>query len=827
MATTDTKICPYCDKRGIAIIPIRHAIAVPGLNAPKNEEPPIKLTGNHISYTKRVLRAGYLYVFDEINNELSEYQVSENGYYYKTVGPESVVKIKVSPPPAPLKPFSCPDLGHRVTASSVMVPHNAETVWLCFSGTKWTPRIAFQANDPKWRQKAMRMVKMSKGPKQAHCMELTVLKNNVCEYALKPDQKAALVFSLAPFESRVDQIVSLNMLAGSMNGKALAVMLDDPIGIVMDLSQMVKRRLHHHLNRQDIVTPLTAYSTIGKIKEGIEQNAEEQYIKSKTVIHSSTGGRFPVAYDSGKRHDVIVSEKELKDARNAEWEKYAKKYNVGEAEAWQKSFALGLEDLNAKVISPAASAHAEWLKSAETALAFEAHHDDQDVESGISYAATFTLCISGSTDKVANAVLYEDWISSSDIKRDNLALRALALNQEKLVSEIQKSLELSIDWRGFPNDAIATAFAETVKNSLSEKNTVIGKLLVELLGPLTEHLVTQTAGGKIKPAMVMMGLYADRPIVKLNVSGTQEEFVRTAAQTIQKTLQKNTGQTVSTSALNNAIRRNIGELKARGIDMSRRVSKDIWAIIDPDVLKDIPKNMTKAQQADWAIKAIRTVPDMEKIHMDEWGSKFKSEMSSSTVSKLPLAAAAVALVFQGYGIQKMSEDLAKANAKDTPEALTRLSAGYAAIVGTSLDAAEKISAKLAARGLIRSEWIKTWMKRAGEFGKFIGVAAAVVVALWDVYLANSAFQKKQYGMMTLYIASAFFGVGAAYLLTFTAFLTLGLVFLLIFILVAVLIEIFKDNKLKIWLERCYWGKDTSARFKTAQEHIDEFNAATS
>ena len=113
--TTEHK-CEFCDKRGLPLLITRHAIALQGSHAPKADEPGIALEGKAAQYTLRLLRQGYLYVFDEARDQWQCWLATQDGYYFKideTVGTKQVL---------PTKPFNCPDEGHREVASCITIP---------------------------------------------------------------------------------------------------------------------------------------------------------------------------------------------------------------------------------------------------------------------------------------------------------------------------------------------------------------------------------------------------------------------------------------------------------------------------------------------------------------------------------------------------------------------------------------------------------------------------------------------------------------------------------------------------------------------------------
>ena len=61
---TNEKKCEFCDKRGVPILPLRYAIAPAGAGAPAVATVGIVPSATAAHYTRRLLRAGYLYVYD-------------------------------------------------------------------------------------------------------------------------------------------------------------------------------------------------------------------------------------------------------------------------------------------------------------------------------------------------------------------------------------------------------------------------------------------------------------------------------------------------------------------------------------------------------------------------------------------------------------------------------------------------------------------------------------------------------------------------------------------------------------------------------------------
>lgn len=80
---TDPKKCEFCDKKGLPLLLVRDAIAAAGSSAPLSPALPIELGASAAYYTKRLLRSGYVNVYDEARKRWEEYFITPDGYLFK------------------------------------------------------------------------------------------------------------------------------------------------------------------------------------------------------------------------------------------------------------------------------------------------------------------------------------------------------------------------------------------------------------------------------------------------------------------------------------------------------------------------------------------------------------------------------------------------------------------------------------------------------------------------------------------------------------------------------------------------------------------------
>ncbi|AIT19234.1 hypothetical protein BTN_2404 [Burkholderia thailandensis E254] len=211
-------VCQFCDKKGLPILPLRYAVArqdkgnAPALKAPFSAIDKKKEHGKELSkfdlpadlahYTTRLLRPGYLYVYDEARKEWSAYVVTKGAYLfqfdpYAKAPPGGWGKVE----------FSCKREGDAFIARCVTVKNAAKAtkVWLGFSDVAWTKGVLESHSSPAYREAHMRSIDIAAwrgGGSQSHVAPFSELASRVAEYAATPDmlnkETATYVTSLLP-----------------------------------------------------------------------------------------------------------------------------------------------------------------------------------------------------------------------------------------------------------------------------------------------------------------------------------------------------------------------------------------------------------------------------------------------------------------------------------------------------------------------------------------------------------------------------------------------------------------------------------------------------
>jgi hypothetical protein len=831
------KTCEYCDKRGVPILPLRYAVASVGesagatasQSAPVTGAPSIGLPAGTAHYTHRVLRSGYLYVYDEARDRWDDYFVTVDGYFFR------LTMIPGRPLVLPQKPFDCPDLSHAAVASCITIPDasRATQVWLGFSDVQWTEAVRSLHASQDYRKRHMRCVDVKSyaaSIDKSHCFSVTQVEAKVAEYALKlePLQKA-VGWSPFPISKRhgfAPQLVkACERLAP---GKGFAVVLSDPAGVASELGALMQHSFDTFVNRPGHKRELAASNAIIQLEAFVREQArvlEEQAGEDLANQQLASNPLGHALFESTRQatEDIrTTTPAEAKRAEDQTWKKYSVKFKEAQAKAWRQEFDGKLKALDASCIAPLAKAHVAWMKHKKMAAAFECNFDATNAECGLAYAKVLQICIGSTQDKAACFDLYTQWLGGDLTDKANLLLRALVLNLDATANDVQAAAKVNLDWRGFPLDQLAGNFGKAIERVTAGHPDAVGRLVQMVGGPIGKWL-TQAVDGKVRAGMAALSLNTGMGFAVVEVTGGKKAF-RTE---LIKALIQASGQVPNENQMRRAVAAQLRRLDVAGVPMEGTEKKRFLVMVDPQVASGMPQG-TAAQRATWLASHIRTPEQFGELANNNWRIRLSNPGAGMSVLKggIPYVAGLVGAILQYNAMQKLAEDDGKAMKHEAQEALWRLRAGVMALGGTITELAGMAVEKLAvavprmARGF-------AWVGNALQvIGRGAGLAGALVMAWMDFQKASEASAEKQSGLAWAYASSGVVGIAAAAAILF-GWTGIGLILVVVLVAVTVLIEYFKDNKLQDWLERCIWGAGPAAPYESSEIEMAQFKQAVS
>ncbi len=515
MASTAEPICNFCDKHGLLIMPVRYAIAplelgLPLVAAPLKVEDAPHSVGNgkkqdltlhgSVQYTTRVLRSGYLYVYDEKRDRMDAYWISKDGYFMRFPAETTITDQAKSAVP-------CHFAGHKELAGYIAISdaEQAGIVWLGFSDVQWTKAVMQAHRGAAGKgQRALHMRCFDAGAwakahktqprtqpglpaspgrgSTAHAVNIAALGSTVAEYAsANAAQSPSSKFvppSSPDYRSRAGQADAwldvCRRRSPRMQGAIVA--LDDPAGIAQDLAALIQWHQDMLLDTRvpkDKFAKGYGYATTYRHLKALEgefaslKHACDEQVKLRVFQYSEQFAgidamlrnearireQLPPSmsnYPSVSRYRALAAPSTpstgalfpaptptvIKTAQSRSWQDYMQRIRVDLLDVWKQQFTTACDTLHRQHISPLARAHASWMQSNLLANKLECAHDGEDVRSGDVYAQTLQLCMAN-TQQIGGCMdVYLRWLKGEIADRTNLLLRALVLRQNRLIDNL-------------------------------------------------------------------------------------------------------------------------------------------------------------------------------------------------------------------------------------------------------------------------------------------------------------------------------------------------------------------------------------------------------
>ncbi|MFC3552431.1 T6SS effector BTH_I2691 family protein [Lysobacter cavernae] len=914
--------CPFCDKVGLPILPVRYAIAynddkrvkqkAPKLQAPFGQGVDnIPLPSKQAQYTLRLLRPGYLYVFNEKRGEWSAYVVTEAGFLY-----QFDVHAK-SPPASDSIEFSCSRTGDEQIARCITIPDasSAGKVWLGYTDTAWTPNQLQKHRTQGYREKHMRCIDVSASTQQPHTAEIAKIQELVSEFVFKRPEKYAPekqpwefdhlkvvapstgqslpsgpwsteylrahsqaqqpgAATQGPPQSTVlDEVIVTNcpafdfslhdfkrfgqdakalidwaeQAAAPTSKKPLVTALLDPAGLAMELASLMSDLLAGVMRNPAHERPLAVSSAISSLEQAIKNQAEFKAIRDAQIsAHNAmdvgymTGGDGAAAARGGqaladyffpdqakKRKDTEewlaqITPQQLNEAADEEWEGYAKKFRAPDLQAWRSRYHGELKQLDQDAIIPLAHAHKTWMLSNELLEHFDCNHDDTDAHSGQGFVDTLTLCIQDTQHNTISFKLYSAWLNATEIKRDNLVLRALAYNQQSVLQQLNQAAKGGLDpsfLKGLPWDGLITGYDKAIEALAAGGTNAVVRFTSALGGPLMK-LIDTAADRVAGPALIATGLVSKAPVIAVEWDGYKYEAIKELVSRM-KAVNPNVG---SVRDVERAIDLEMRRANIRGVPLNAKGRFRYLILADKQVVADFPQSLPNATPRKLAEASILSQAEYQQKTQLRWKKLMPANVRLGVVAGL----------FQTVALTKLAKDVDQGMQHERKENQWRFTAGTLALAGTLAEMTGNWMESASGAGNRSAVYLNKLMGKFVRFaGKALGLVAGAIMAVWDGMRAGQEWREGNEGVAVLYALSAFAGIGAVVAfstwggaLLGAAATGVGLILVAVAILIAVLIEVFKDDKLQDWIERCYFGKfDASDRYRDAEVEMKELKIA--
>lgn len=849
--------CPVCTVVGLPILPLRYALAWSGDDVPSGKRAPQlsnpfdasaypALGTEQAHYTLRLLRGGYLYVYDEARAEWSAYEVAPGGGLYAFDIDEGASAGEKSTSPA-----LCSRTASRSLSRCIQVKDAAKagTLWLAHSDTQWTESVKAQHEDATYRARHMRRVDVGawfkSGGKQSqpHVSALGEVFERVSEYALTPaeatyfdreqadrDSSRVAVSHMAPIRVVPQPALMFSPydfaaqprsdFGGVLWGDTPAapgpaqpyamVALDDPVGMTAEVAALMNDRLEAYMTQPDRVRPLAASSAIQQLRSAVEHQAVLQEIAKVDNYRASQSSMADYADFRGgggagwdirqSAEEVEISPEELKRVRAQAWAKegYQERYDEATRARWQHQYDEGLKALDEAVIAPLAQAHVTLLESNSLQVHLECNYDREEVNSGVGYLGAVLSCIADTQDKAPQSELYVKWLESSPREKGNLLLRAYTLNQDSLAGKVAEAAEKAghVEYDKLPWDQLLSLYgqAESLVSG-SVLNVWLATLLKETLGPVA-RLLGKAADSPVKLyGLVAWGAAGKVPLTKVTVSGKKSgELVRE----VMKAMEQATGQRPRYQAIQAELRR----LQVLGLAPGQRAQVGFIGVREDGGL----------------------VP----------AARYRSERNAFLTNKLvnwrgvidtDLRIGVAGSVISAVALGKVYEQATQSMRHEREESWIRFWTAGTGLLGGALELGGKQMERVGNAKPRLMKWSTVGRIVAG-FGRLVTAVAGFVMAGIDFYRSMREFGRDNYKMGGLFMASAATGAALSIAILAGSLFWTGIFFVLVVLLV-IATMMWGDTATQAWLDRCLWGQLRDERYEDMDTEQSEFKLAVS
>lgn len=804
---TTEKKCDFCDKRGLPLLLVRAAVAPHGTGAPLAGDQPISLAAGVAHYTKRLLRSGYVYMFDEARKRWEAFLVTQDGYLTRFSLTGGIVPI------APAKPFNCPDQGHRTVASCIMVsdPKRATKVWIGFSDVLWTEKVRKANDDVAFRKRHMVEVDVQAilgGSNAAPTRPISQLTAVVAEYAMEPTKgKKVFGWSSDAFQARQHHAKDLLQECASLfDGKARIVPVPDPAGIAQDLALLMKHNAETFVARPEYARNLAANAAISQIETAVKKQAQTDELNAADTIANQQVSGNPLGhwlFESTRKQTAELKHVTVPEANRASlhaWQKYTKKFDENARKAWMASFEAALTAYNNRVIVPLARNHVSWMKSTQLANYFKCNYDKANIKSGIGYTIVMTRCIASTQDKNACAKLYDEWLAGSANDETNLLMRAMLFNQKAIGDAVESATTVSISLRQIPWDNIFAVYTNSVDRVREGATDTAARFIVEFGGPVARMLAKVADGTRgFRAAVMATGLIAGHPVVLCEVVGGRKAF----RSHIIRQLTLASGQPLDARKMRKAVADELRRQNIHGAPMEGTTKKKWLILAHKDIIAAMPAGLTEQQKVEWVTKTITTVEKVDELNLGRWRQIINTKLGFGVIAG----------ILQAVSLSKVVTDQEKALLNESNDATLRMYAGISTLAATTSEVIGNTLAARAAQGMrFGQTFVGSFGRVLAKSGSRMGLLTGLFVAGLDGYKAYQEIREGADGLVVAsYLGSTAVGIGLAFafmkiaLLGAAAIPVIGLLVLLL-VSIGILIEFVKDNPIQDWMERCPWGK---------------------
>ncbi|STV59047.1 Uncharacterised protein [Klebsiella michiganensis] len=854
--------CNFCTRQGLALLPVRPGIK--GLDDrapdfPATFTPPPVTAQGETAYTPRLLREGFLYIWNEMAESWINYYVTQEGFYYPLPEsgnvPPTVVNGKTKPcitEPAELARASL------ITLPVMPPPYQNGVFWFAWSEVEWTDAVRAKHENAERPEEIMQRFDMGswlRNGEAENVVSISSLTETVAEYSHGADSSGIRHWSPS-YWKRAKALDGTNLFQAAealSPGKGGIIMLSDPVAVVQELSALVNYRLKTRFAEDpEFSRGIALSATLSGLKQAMtEQFRRDLIAEDKTTQRwSKTVGSRVIAGITVPSENAEQETEEAKDWHNRtfderfevrakqRWDDYEKYIDRDKEKAFLTKLDAAVNTYNESVIIPMTEMYLAWLQSQTLATYFQYNFDTINLGSGAFYLQSVTDCLEGMQDQKPVSEWLHSQLVAEAFSGKNYILQALVFNNDEIAKQIQEKVSKvsvvdDISWENL---------MDGIKDVTEDYSKVLSVKMESYLSCISSgfvRLLQSMAYSKPVISIIAMVANSGYGVKTVALTGKRKYFLRATLREVARMTDINdrVSQDKLRPHLDTAMRR----MELDGVPMEETQERRFMVLIDRNEARRISA-LPKDVRIQEATRVLRSADDVTGSVFPRFYSTNMSGLRGATVNRLadtaggsiPFTGCMASVIFQGVALT------GAAGGKDllTWEKGTRFGANVVGAFGTSLEVAERALNDLRVlrlKAIIRSNLGANALRKTTGFisqGIKICSKAALIGVFWDGLNGFDYLKQGDYGMMVASFGSAIGGLLLSGIITGLVLGPLGIAWALILVFgCAIYMALKGDNDIQKWLKSCLWRKvpeglyDAPAIYPSGVMEMEAFNDA--
>ncbi|WP_336222119.1 T6SS effector BTH_I2691 family protein [Citrobacter amalonaticus] len=850
---SESKGCNFCRRSGLALLPVR-----PGVKAQDDSAPdfpstftaPAVAAQGETAYTARLLREGFLYIWNEMTGSWINYFSTEEGYFYPLPEsgdiPPDVVSGKTRPCISEPSELASASL---ITLPVLLPPFKNGVFWFAWSEAEWTDAVRKKHEDAGYRAQYMQRFDMDSWINSGSAENVTSisgLTDSVAEYSSGAAGSEIRQWSPVFWkETHAMESINLVMAAESLSpGKGGIIVLDDPVAVTQEISALCNWRLDKNFSSNpDYTRGLALSSALAGLQDAMctqfERDLLEQDERMENQVRygwETTGG-IPIPAQPSRAASLHELNNQVLSASVAEhWAPYEKYIDRSKEKAFLQKYEKALTAYDQRIISPMVAMYLAWLKSHDLLDYFDHNFDPENVASGSLFVQAIRDCVSGMQDKKGASDYFCEQLTQPSITAMNILLRATVINNLTWTQQVNSAISGG-RYDELPWEKLADGFKDITKELKNSIHLVMESYL-SAISSILLAVARKSVDGVLMPALVALSSCTGHALKTVKLTGERKYFVSAVLEQLAEMTDQESR--VAKDRLRHYIDIEMRRMKISGAVLDGRQESEFIVMIDIDEAKKAASVPSEAR-AQATAKAIRSAEEInESVFPKFWRDKLSLAKGISTNTLADDATTAVPFAGGFLSMALQWNAVIGAGLPDGFEKGSKFIANIVSAVGASaemLDSLWRDFRSIRLRGLVRIKY-GAGMERfiSGVLRRVVraGAWAGVVAVLWDAWHAIDELLIKDNGSTSLGIAYLASLVGGGLLwasaMTWLALGPFGIVICLILVFGSAIFLASKEkDKIQKWLAAMWWrqipsdDKDTPEVVLTEKMEMDGFN----